>query len=95
MAIGLDDIDFIAGGETDVFGFAGLEGADGGHDKGVSFTGGAVFDVEDDASFALVFDGLTFFESGCDNCHGMVVAVMMDGDGRDVADRVDEVIKVA
>ena len=72
LAFGLDDIDFIAGGEADVLGFAGLEGADGGHDEGVAFAWGAVLDMEHDAGFALVFDGLTFFESGCGDCHGVM-----------------------
>lgn len=69
LAVGFDDVDLFAGGETDGLGLSGVEGADGSCDEGVSFTRSAVFESEDDTTVTFVFDALPAFEVGCDDCH--------------------------
>ena len=69
LTVGLDDLDFVGGGEADGLLVSVVKGADGGGDQGIAFAGGAVLETENDSAITFVFNTLPFFEIGCDDCH--------------------------
>ena len=69
LPVSLDNVDLFTGSETDCFGFSGLERSNGGRNEGVSFSGGAVLEPENDPALSFVLDTLPAFEVCCDDCH--------------------------
>ena len=70
LPVSLHNVDLFTGSETDRFGFSGLKRSNGGRNEGVSFSGGAVLEPENDPALSFVLDTLSAFEVCCDDCHG-------------------------